>query len=72
MILIADKDKILLAGEHIYDMRNNRLAINFDQRLWYLVASVTKPFTKARHGDNNLHIDYQPGIFFMIITDEPY
>ena len=55
MLLITNKDEISFAGKHVDNVGNDRLAINFNQRLGYNVACAAKSFTETGHRDDYLH-----------------
>ena len=55
MILITDKNKILLTWKHIDHMSNDRLSVNFDQGFRLGITCAAEALAEPRHRNNNLH-----------------
>jgi hypothetical protein len=58
MVLIANKDKIILAGKHVNDMGNDWLAFNFNEWLRHSVTCTSEALSKSGHRDYYLHKDF--------------
>lgn len=55
MILIADKYKVGLTGEHVNDICNNRFSAYLYKWLWDLVTRSSEALAKTGHWNNYLH-----------------
>jgi hypothetical protein len=47
MIAVTNKSKIVLTGKHVDDVSNDRLTIDFDQRLRERITGTPKSLAEA-------------------------
>jgi hypothetical protein len=67
MVLVADKNKISLAGKHVGDMGNDWFAFNFNEWLRHGVTCTAEALSKSGHRDYYLHKNFLENELSIVI-----
>jgi hypothetical protein len=57
VVLVADEQEVGLAREQVDHVRDDRFAVDLDQRFRHAVTGAAETLTETGHGDDDLHAE---------------